>query len=215
MAEEEKLSASVREQSGTRAAKRLRRQGKVPGVIYGHGQETVPLAVGAEELASIVRHGVRVVDVEFNGNAEKALIRELQWDTFGQDILHFDLTRVSKGERIEIQVRIELRGTPRGVKEGGVVEQALHELTIECPATEVPSEIRLNVNDLGLGESLHVSDLPLPGGVKALAEPEAMVVHVTAPAEVEEEVAEAAAAAEPELIGREEEAGEEAASSES
>lgn len=214
MAEEAKLAASVRDQKGTRAVERLRRQGRVPGVIYGHEQETVSLAVGAEELAAVVRHGVRVVDVEYNGKAEKALIRELQWDTFGQEILHFDLTRVSAGERIEIQVPIELRGTPRGVKEGGVVEQALHELSIECPATEVPSEIRLTVNDLGLGESLHVSDLSLPPGVKALAEPEAMVVQVTAPVEEEEEVPEGATA-EPELIRREEEGEEEASSSES
>jgi large subunit ribosomal protein L25 len=203
MADEEKLSATVRDEKGKRAVRRLRGRGLVPGVIYGHGAATVPIAVDVDALAAAVRHGVRVVDVKYDGKDEKALIREIQWDTFGHEILHFDLTRVSKGERIEVEVRIELRGTPAGVKEGGILEQAMHELSIECPATEVPSEIRLNVNELGLGQALHVSDLPLPSRVKALAEPDAMVVHVTAPVAVEEETVEAAAA-EPELIGREE-----------
>ncbi len=99
----------------------------------------------------------------------------------GQDILHADFRRVSADERIHVPVRIELRGIAPGVSAGGALDQPLHTLDIECPAVAVPDSIRVNINELKIGDAIHVRDLTLPPDVKALADADAIVVHVTAP----------------------------------
>src|SRR5262249_54531564 len=141
--------------------------------------------------------------LQHDGNTEKALIRDVQWDHLGHDILHVDFFRVTADERITVEVRIELRGTAPGVAAGGVLDQPLHAVQVECPALSVPDSIRVNISELQLDGVIHVRDLVLPEGVKAMADEDAVVVHVTAPA-VEPEAAVAAPAeqAEPELIGR-------------
>jgi large subunit ribosomal protein L25 len=214
MADSVTLDAQKREGSGTRAAERLRKQGRIPAVVYGHKEATVSLSVGREDLLSALRHGARVVDLKTDGSAETALIREVQWDHLGKEVLHVDFARVSKDERIHVEVRIELRGIAPGVTAGGVLDQPLHAVEIECLAVSIPESIRVNVGELQMDGSIHVRDLHLPEGVVVLTDPDAVVVHV-APKQVEPEAAPAAApaagAAEPELIGRKagEEEGEE------
>jgi large subunit ribosomal protein L25 len=214
MAESVTLDAQKREGSGTRAAERLRKQGRVPAVVYGHKEATVSLSVGRDDLLSALRHGARVVDLKTDGSAETALIREVQWDHLGKEVLHVDFARVSKDERIHVSVRIELRGIAPGVTAGGVLDQPLHAVEIECLAVSIPESIRVNVGELQMDGSIHVRDLHLPEGVVALTDPDAVVVHV-APKQVEPEApaaaAPAAGAAEPEVIGRKagEEEGEE------
>jgi large subunit ribosomal protein L25 len=212
MAESVVLVTEKRDTHGTRTARRLRAQGKVPGVVYGHKEATVSVSLAADALLSAVRHGARVVDLQSESGLQKAQIAELQWDHLGVEVLHVDFRRVAADERIHVTVPIEVRGIAPGVTAGGILDQPIHTLAVECLAVSVPESIRVNVNELQLGAAIHVRDLHLPPDVKALADPDAIVVHVTAPQAEPEAAAEAGAEqAEPEVIGRKtaEEEGEE------
>lgn len=193
---------------GKRAARKLRRGGSVPAVLYGHGEANFSLAIAADELAAVVRHGGRVVDLAGELN-EKALIRALQWDTYGVSVLHVDFTRVSEHERIEVKVRVELRGQAAGIKDGGVVEQLIHEIDIECEALAIPDKLELNTTNLQVDGQLTAADLTLPSGVTLISDPELVVAHCVTAREEDEEGG-AAGGAEPEVIGRKAEDEEEA-----
>jgi large subunit ribosomal protein L25 len=132
----------------------------------------------------------------------------VQWDHLGKDLLHVDFARVAADERIVLTVPIELRGTAPGVTAGGVLDQPIHTLSIECLAISIPDTIRVNIGELQIGSAIHVRDLALPAGVKAMSDPEAIVVQVKQPVAEEEApvAAEAAEAAEPEVIGAKEKA---------
>src|SRR5262245_22722806 len=208
MAESVILTAQPRQQFGTHNARRQRKAGAVPAVLYGHKEATIPLAMSRDELYKAIRQGVRLVDVKQGGKLEKALIRDVQWDALGLDILHVDFARVSMDERIEVDVRVELRGTAPGVTGGGVLNQPLHNLKIECLAISIPESIRVNIGELQLNQALHVREVTLPEGVKVLNDPEAIIVQCVR--KIIEEVAPVAATAaaptaeqaEPEVIGR-------------
>lgn len=215
MAESIELVAEKREAGGSRVARRLRKQGKVPGVLYGHKEETVALTLSLEDLQRAIRHGVRVVDLKANGKVEKALIRDVQWDHLGKELLHIDFARIAADERVVVTVPIEIRGTAPGIAAGGVLDVQMHRLSVECLAISLPDSIRVNVGELQMGSAIHVRELVLPPGVKAMADADAVVVQVTAKtveAEAPAAVAEVPGAAEPEVIGRkataEEEGGE-------
>jgi large subunit ribosomal protein L25 len=196
----EALKVELRKNRGTREARKLRREGKVPAVLYGHGEKAVSLAIGHDDLATVMRHHSRLVDLKGGAN-ESALIRELQWDPYGVEVLHVDFARVSADERIEVQVSVELRGTAPGVNEGGVIEHLLHEVMVECLATAIPEKIQVRINQLNKGDSITIAQLEIPPGVKVLTDPEAIVVQcVEAAVEPEAEVV--TEAAEPEVIGR-------------
>jgi large subunit ribosomal protein L25 len=204
MAEVMKFVSQVRDKYGTSVARNLRRKGLIPAVLYGHKQETVALSLPADVLEKALRHGVHVVDLQVDGNTEKALVREVQWDHLGKSVLHVDFARVSEDERVVVTVPLEIRGTAAGIAEGGVLDQPVHSLEVECLAIAVPNSIRVNVSELKLGQSLHIRDVVLPEGVKAKGNPDTVLVHVTLKqAPVEEAAAPAAPeTAEPEVIGR-------------
>lgn len=197
----EQIEVELREATGKWNSRRLRRAGKVPGVLYGHKQQSLSLAVPADQLDAVIRHGSRLVDLR-GAVRQSALIRELQWDTWGTHVLHVDLARVSAEELVEVRVAVELRGEAPGVKQGGMIEQLMHEVNIQCPAAAVPDKLELNINELTLGGQITLGQLPLPAGGRVLGDPDAIVVQcveVTAPPE-EEELAAEATAAEPEVI---------------
>ena len=198
----EVVNVHIRESFGTREARRLRTAGETPAVLYGHGEETISLSIPNDEVASLVRHGSRVVQLQ-GAASGNALVVDVQWDAFGNQVLHMDLTRVSAGESIETMVSVELRGDAPGTHEGGVVEHLLHEVEIRCPAISLPEKLRVNVNHLELDQHILVSDLELPEGVTVLTDAEAIVVQcVEAVEEVESEAT--GEGAEPEVIGRKE-----------
>jgi large subunit ribosomal protein L25 len=206
MAESVVLQTQKREGRGSRKAGKLRVTGLVPAVLYGHKEATVSLALEHKPLLEAIRHGVRVLEIRTDKGAENAQIVEVQWDHLGKDVLHVDLKRVDKDERIHVPVPIELKGIAPGVAAGGQLDQPLHSLYVECPALAVPDSIRVVINDLQLGQAIHVKDVKLPENVKALDDADAVVVHVivkaaeaAAPAAEGEAVA---AAAEPEVITR-------------
>lgn len=207
------LKANPRTGLGSRAVKRLRDAGQVPGVLYGHKQAVVPLAIDKHDLAAALSTHAHVVDLMLESGTEKVLVKDVQYDHMGDEIIHIDLTRVSLDERVEITVPIELKGTPKGEDDGGVLQQIIAEVEIECLVLEIPELLRHNVSDMALDSVLHIKDLVLPPGVKILRDPEAIVAQVR---EIKEEVVAPvvveAGAGEPEVIGRkpgEEEAEEE------
>ena len=196
----EVLNVQQRDSRGKRNARRLRQEGSVPAVLYGHGEKNVCLAVPAEEMDAVVRHGARLVQLQGAVN-EQAFVRDLQWDTWGTHILHIDFTRISAHEKVEVEVPIELRGEAPGVRQGGVVEQLLQQVSIECEATDIPEALHVNVNELNLDETITLGQLKLPQTARILADPEAVVTQCVAPVEVLEEEPADAAEAEPEVIG--------------
>jgi large subunit ribosomal protein L25 len=203
MADFVRIKTQPRTLFGSANTRRLRKQGLMPAVIYGHKEEVVSVVLPRDEFEKAVRKGAHIVDIEYNGKTEKARIRELQWDHLGKEALHADFMRVSQDERIVIGVPIVLRGVAPGIAEGGVLDQPIHLLQVECPALEIPASIRVNIDKLTLGEAVHVRELTLPPNVTAKHEPEAVVVIVKA--QKVEEVAPAATvavegAAEPEVI---------------
>lgn len=202
MTESVVLVTEKREGRGSREAAKLRKLEKVPAVVYGHKEETLSISVQQDTLMSAIRHNARVVDLSVGGKTEKAQIVEVQWDYLGKEILHVDFKRVSADERIIQQVPIEIRGVAPGVSEGGRLDQPLHLLKIECPALNIPTSIRVNIGELHLEGAIHVRDLKLPDGVKALAEGDAIVIHVVKP-KVEAATGEVIPGqAEPEVITR-------------
>lgn len=197
----EVLNVELRSTRGKRHARRQRNHGTIPAVLYGHGQENLSLTISSDELTAAVRHGSRLVELKGSAN-ETALIREMQWDVFGLELLHVDLARVSADERIEVTVTVELRGEAPGVKDGGVVQQPVHELRIECPAIAIPEKLSLSINHLGLKQSLTVADLKLPEGVTVLEEADTIVAQCVEAVDEDLEAATPTEGAEPELIGR-------------
>lgn len=194
------LEVLPRTEKGTRASRRLRRQGLVPAILYGHGEKTVDLAARLDALEAVIRHGSRVVDLH-GAVKESALIREMQWDVYGIDPIHVDLLRVSKTERIRVKVPVDLRGDAPGHRAGGTVNLVLHEVEIECTPDQIPEKIHAHVGGLEIGGVVKVRDLELPKGASAVtAADEPVVTCSMAGAKVEEAVE--AGAAEPEVIGR-------------
>ena len=209
MASETTLELSDRSETevGSAACVRMRRAGRTPGVLYGRDAETIAVSVTSQEIESLVNRGVRVLDISIGAEAQKALIRDVQWNIFGTSIYHFDLMRIDKDQRIEIELLIELRGTAAGTTSGGSLEQQLHSVRIECPAIAVPDSLQVPIGDLEIDDVLTVADLELPDGVEALLPPETTVVRVVEIRDEEEEVEGDdleldVSAAEPEVIGR-------------
>ncbi|HEV3005791.1 MAG TPA: 50S ribosomal protein L25 [Pirellulales bacterium] len=195
------LKVELRQTRGKRHAKRMRLAGAIPAVLYGHGEQNLSLTAQAEAVQAIVRHGARVVDL-VGAVSEKAFIRALQWDTYGVDVLHVDLTRVSADEKVEVTVSLELRGEAPGVRDGGVVSQLLHQVKVECLAIAIPERLHLSINGLKLGDALTVANIELPSGTTMLTEAEAVVVQCLEPKVEEEAAPPLAEGVEPEVIGR-------------
>jgi large subunit ribosomal protein L25 len=198
------LSARPRSELGSRANKRLRDSGLVPGVIYGHKEAIVPVTFPKKELVTQLESGAHLFDISLDGKSEKVLVKEVQYDHLGGEVLHVDFARVSLDERVEVTVPLELKGTPKGEAEGAVLQQIVSELEIEALVTEIPDMIVHNVADMEKDSVLHISDLKVPPGVRLLQDPELIVAMVREIEEVAPAVVEAAEGegAEPEVIGR-------------
>ncbi len=197
----EQLRVEKRETRGKRMARKLRGDGMVPAVLYGHKQSTLVLSIPTEDMETAVRHRAHLVQLT-GFVAESALLKEIQWDTFGTRILHVDLTRVDAHEMVEVELEVLLRGEAPGTHHGGMVEQQLRAVTIECPAIAIPESLTLQINDLQVGNSITADQLELPKGARLVTPTDAVIVACVVPTEVEEPAAEGVAEAEPEVIGR-------------
>ena len=203
--ETETLKAVARTATGTRLARKSREAGMMPAVIYGHGEPTQSITLEFRDVESALTHGARTLQLALGGSTEQYLIKQVQYDHLGATPIHMDLTRVSMDELVKVRVGIELRGIPKGVADGGLLDQNMADIEIECKVIEIPEMIRPFVTELAIGESLLVKDLELPPGVVAVTNPEDRVATVRAVvaepvAEDAEEVEETTS--QPERIGR-------------
>lgn len=201
------ISARTREGTGKGAARTSRREGRIPGVLYGHGEESVSLSVDANELQKLV-HSISIentiVDLDIGkGEPYKVLIREVQRHPFRDEFIHIDFFHVAMDEKIQVEIPIVLIGTPTGVKnKGGVMDHQLRELEVFCLPGNIPEKVEIDVTNLDIGDSIHVSDIQLPD-VEVLTDLDRSVVAVLAPTVIEvEEAAAEEAILEPEVIGR-------------
>lgn len=205
MAVEMKLAVAKRTHLGSAACRRMRRAGRIPGVVYGHQQEAISFEVPWETLSPVLKAGVRVVDLDVEGHVEKAMFRDIQWDVFGMEVNHIDLLRIDPNERVEVQVPVVLRGTAAGVLAGGVLDHHLHNVTLECLAIQIPDSILVKVAELQIGQVIHVRELELPPNTVVQNDPDTVVVQIKEKMEAEEPTASEAAeagATQPELVGR-------------
>jgi large subunit ribosomal protein L25 len=198
---ENQLVVERREGTGKGVARKMRAAGRIPGVVYGRGRETVPVSLDPLLLDRALRAseaGMNTLfDLEVRGDARRGervvLVKELQRDPVTSAMLHADLYEVDLTRTVEVEVPIHLVGTPRGVAlDGGILDHALRQLRIECLPRAIPDELTLDVSDLGIGDSLHVRDIALPEGVSLVDDGDLSVASVVAP-QKEEVVAPVAA----------------------
>ncbi len=202
------LKGKRRKEHGTRTSRKLRDLGRLPAVIYGHGEKPETITLDRHDVEVGLAHGARTMQVDINGKKGQYLIKEVQYDHLDQTPIHLDLTRVNLNERVTVNIGIELRGTPKGSHEGGILDQHLADIEVECLVSQIPQTFHPLVNELAVGDSLLVKDLELPAGVTVLADAEERICTVRAKAiaveEEEEETPESEeeTSGEPERIGR-------------
>lgn len=193
------LQVTLRTTTGSAEARRLRRSGMVPAILYGHGEPAVGLVVSRDAVEAAIRHASRIVQLQ-GAVKTGALIRDLQWDTFGVEPLHVDFLRVSATDRIRVKVPVELKGECPGQRAGGIVNLVLHEIELDCGADHVPERVHANVGHLELGHSVKVRELEIPAGARAVLDGEETAVTCALPGRKAAE--EVTAPVEPEVIGR-------------
>ena len=198
------LNADRRADTGKGAARSLRREGRVPGIIYGHGRDPQPLTVDARELERLLGSVTEstVIELSLDGKTARTLVREIQRHPFKKQVLHIDFQELVAGESIIVRIPLVFRGIPEGVRVGGgIMDTVLRELECEVDPSSIPDHIDVDVTNMTIGHALHVADLTLPAGVTVLDDPEAAVAIVAAPKATELTPAEGVPAiAEPELI---------------
>jgi large subunit ribosomal protein L25 len=208
MAKQVKLMAQRRTVTGRSAVRKLKARGVVPAIIYGAKDKPETLQVSKRDINAMLSHASGeniLVELEIEGDGGKnrlALVQEVQHSPVGGDVLHIDFHAVSMDEKIQADVPLEVVGTANGVKNfGGLLEQNLRSLAIECLPRDLPDILTVDVSALEIGDSIHVRDIALPTGVTTKIQPELTAFSVLAPT-VEEEpvVAEVEAAAGPEVI---------------
>ena len=195
------LKAEIREQTGSKAVRKVREQDRIPAIIYGHKQEPVAISLDEHNFTEGLHHGHRLMDVQIGKNKEKIIVKDLQYDHLGKKIIHADLVRVDITETVKVTVPIELKGTAAGTHEGGIIEEHADHLEIECRATDIPETIIVSVKELHVGDALHAGDIELPDGVKLVSSTETLIVtcHLVAAAKTTEQIEEEAPVA-PEVI---------------
>jgi large subunit ribosomal protein L25 len=204
------LSAKARDNGGKGVARKLRSEGRIPAVVYGHGRDPQALSIATRELERLLDHisaESTVIDLDIDGRGSRTLIREIQRHPFKRQILHVDFQELVAGEKITVNIPVIpviLVGVPDGVRmDGGVLDQVMREIEVEVDPSNIPNHIDVDVTKLTIGTSIHVGDITLPEGVESMAEDDATICVVSAPrAAVEETAAEAEAdaVAEPEVI---------------
>ncbi len=181
MAEFYKLEFSDREELGTRGAKAIRKAGMIPANYYFHGEENVNLAIDQKELWRALHSGNRIFEVHLKDARQFVMVKEVQYHPVTDEIIHVDFMRVRRKEKATFTVTIELVGDAIGVKQGGVMMQSLTAVDVSCFPTDVPDSIKVNVENVDINDTLHVSDLIVDGDVDILTDPEAMLLSVQPP----------------------------------
>lgn len=179
------LNARPRTERGKNAARKIRQTGRVPAVLYGHGDQPRELSVDAHELEKLlgrINSENTLIDLAIEGGeTTRALIREVQTHPYRPDVLHLDLFHVHAGEKLRLQIPVRLSGNPVGVRvSGGVLDQVIYDLEVECLPGDIPDAVEVDVTELDIGESIRVQDVAVPR-VKVLQDPELPIVSVVHP----------------------------------
>lgn len=214
--EEVLLEAELREQKGRARVKDLKDQGYLPSVVYSRGKDALSIKISRGALLKLVhQHHLETSIITLKIKDDKkakgrpCLIKEIQYDPVGENIIHVDFKEISLTEAIKVNVPVETKGEPVGVKqEGGSLERLLWEIEIECLPAAIPKNIEVEIGALKMGEAIHVRDIVFPEGIKSLSDPAAIVLHIIAPMKEETpaEAVEGEAKEEPEVIKEKKEA---------
>ena len=205
MASQATLKAALRGESGKGVARKLRARGGVPAVLYGHGEEPRPLSVNAHDLGLLVgsisvENTIVKLDIEGEG-LQDVLLREVQMHPYKPEVLHVDFFHLNAKEKIHLKIPVRLLGIPVGVHtDGGVLDQVLYDVEVECLPGNIPDAVEIDVANLGLGESVRVGDIPAREGVKFLQDAELPIASIVASHRTVEEAEAEAAPAEPEVL---------------
>ena len=190
---EASLQASRRDETGKGVARRLRREGRIPAVVYGKDMDPIPLSLDEQEAVHLfqsipVANTVLQLDIG-SGETLRTLVREIQTHPFRPDIIHVDFMRLRQGVAVELNVPIAFSGTPEGARAGGRLDVVVHEAHVRCTPARIPESIEADISGLGIGESLRLGDIALPEDVELLSSPDTLVCHIAtswAPEEEEE-----------------------------
>ena len=208
------LEAKPRTDAGKGVSRRLRREGSIPAVVYGSDIDSVKCSVDRKTFQSMIhsfgRNAIVSLKIQGNSNEYETIVKDIQRHPVNWDVLHIDFHRISMTERIIVEVAVHSVGTAIGVRnDGGILEQMLHEVEIECLPTNIPSELTFDVTDLQIGDTVHVSDLATPEGTTIVTEGDRSVFALAPPTvrkdedeEDEDGLEDAEASAEPEVIER-------------
>jgi large subunit ribosomal protein L25 len=206
-----------RDVTGSRAARRLRKAGLIPGVLYGHGKEATMFAVDPHVMRAALStgagtHAVLEITVEGHKRAHNAIVKDMELDPVKSTLTHLDLQEIRLDEVIEAKVAVRYEGPSAGEKAGGMLDEATREVTVKGKVTEIPEHLTVDITALEIGDALYLRDLAIPEGFELLDDPEQVLCSVLMPRKVAEPVAgeeeegaaplEAEEAAEPEIIGR-------------
>lgn len=196
------LSANERKTISKAAVNKVRNSGRVPGIYYAKNAEAIAVDVAENQIKPLVFTAeTHLISLKVDGRGEfDCVVKDVQFDPVTDRIIHFDLLGLTSNEKFQLEVPILFVGAPIGIKEGGVLQQTLHKVEIECLPADIPQHLEVNIANLKLGESIHVKDLNFPN-ITLLTSEDSVVVSVTHP-KVEKEAAEAEGAAEPEVIGK-------------
>ena len=187
-----KLVAELRSDKGSRPAGRLRREGRLPGVVYGLGEDAVSVTVNAHQLGAILssKSGANtLITLQIDGADQLALARQVQRDAVKGSLVHVDFIRVRADQTIQAELRIDLQGEAEGLSQGGMLEQMMHTLTVEGKPGQLPNEIAHDVSALEIGDQLHVKDLAIPAGITVVNDLEDLIATISLPRGLEEEEA--------------------------
>lgn len=203
----QELIAEKRDKLGSSESRRLRRAGRLPANLYGHGEGSQSLHLDAHEFQGLLRHHVRMVTLNIGGKAETAVIHEVQHDPISTNAVHVDFVRVSLTEKVQVSVPLRLHGPAIGQKDGGILQELHSEVAVVCFPTDIPEEIMVDIRPLNVHDTVHVSDLVMPENVQAADDPTRALISIGEPrygvaeggAEGEEEDEEQ----QPEVIGKE------------
>ncbi len=201
-----KISADLRNVKDKNEKKELRKNGKIPGVFYMRGHETVPISISEKILNPLVYTGeTHLISLSVKGQEEtECILKDVQFDPVTDGVVHFDLIGLNKDETIEIEVPVQLHGSAVGLKEGGVVQHILHKLEVECLPKDIPQHIDIDITELKIGDAIHIGDLNVEN-IKLLNSKDSVVVQVTHPKAEQEPTAAVEGeeeAEEPEVIAR-------------
>ena len=195
--EQKTLNIELRNESGKGICRRLRSAGRIPGIVYGKGIDSVSVSIDQRELMKIIAgEGGRNTLINLNGgdslNGSVVIVADMLLEALKGTPRHVDLHKVKMDEKVRVEVKIKLKGIAKGVKEGGLLDFVKHEVEIECLPSQIPDHIDLDVSELTIGHSIHLSELQLPAGIRILDDPKISIVSVLG--KTKEEVAAAAEA---------------------